>query len=122
VPAKSAEVWMDTWNDLFAKGDVEGIADLYQPDAIFVGEPKKPAPTAGNIKPAVEMFLGMNGTMKLHTKGAVVNGDTAIVYGPWIFDGTGPDGPVHMDFVATAVLKKDADGWRATIDDFFSEG
>jgi ketosteroid isomerase-like protein len=113
---------MDTWGELFAKGDVESILDLYQPDAVFVGEPKSPAPIDGNLRAAIDMFLGMNGTMKLHTKGAVTNGDTAVVYGPWIFDATGPDGPIHMDFVATAVLKKGSDGWRATIDDFFSEG
>ena len=43
-------------------------------------------------------------------------------FGPWIFDATTADGPVHMDFTATAVLVKGADGWRATIDDFFRPG
>src|SRR5436853_6106082 len=113
---------MDTWGELVAKGDVESILDLYQPDAVFVGEPKSPAPIDGNLRAAIDMFLGMNGSMKLHTLGAVTNGDTAVVYGPWIFDATTADGPVHMDFTATAVLKKGSDGWRATIDDFFSQG
>jgi len=122
VPVSTPEVWMDTWGDLFTKKDVEGLLELYQPDAVFVGEPKKPAPIAAGLRETINGFLAMNGTLKLNTKGAVVNGDTAVVYGPWIFDATGPEGPVHMDFVATAVLKKGSDGWRATIDDFFSEG
>ena len=123
MPVSKPEEWMDTWGELFAKGDVESLLEMYHPDAVFVGEPKKPAPTGGgNIKTAIETFLSMNGSMKLNTLGAVQNGDTAVVYGPWIFDATGPDGPVHMDFTATAVLTKGADGWRATIDDFFSQG
>jgi ketosteroid isomerase-like protein len=114
---------MDTWGELFAKGDVEALVEMYTPDAVFVGEPKNPAPTGGgNIQNAINTFLSMNGSMKLNTLGAVQNGDTAVVYGPWIFDATTPDGPVHMDFTATAVLVKGADGWRATIDDFFSQG
>ena len=122
MPVNQPEQWMDTWGELYAKGDVDGILDLYQADAVFVGEPKNPAPVSVALRDAIGAFLSMNGTLKLNTKGAVTNGDTAVVYGPWIFDGTSPDGPVHMDFVATAVLKKGGDGWRATIDDFFSEG
>jgi ketosteroid isomerase-like protein len=122
VPVSQPEEWMDTWNDLFAAGDVDGILEMYTADAVFVGEPKKPGPVAAGMRPTVEAFLGMNGSMKLHTLGAVTNGDTAVVFGPWIFDATTADGPVHMDFTATAVLVKGADGWRATIDDFFSQG
>ena len=44
VPVSQPEEWMDTWNDLFAAGDVDGILEMYTADAVFVGEPKNPAP------------------------------------------------------------------------------
>lgn len=116
--------WMTTWNECFGRGDVEGVLALYEPDAIFVGEPGQQAPVfPDTLREVLGQFFAMNGTLKLDTKASVRNGTTAVTYGPWTFDGTGPDGPVHIEAVATAVLVQgDDDLWRARIDDFWSEG
>lgn len=124
MPAAQPSEWMTAWNDLFAKGDVDGILDLYEKDSVFVGQPGQPAPCfPDNLRAAVNQFLSMNGTLKIASKGAFQQGNTALAYGPWTFDGTGPDGPVHLEAVATAVLVQGSDGnWRSTIDDFFTSG
>lgn len=124
MPASQPSEWMSVWNDLFAKGDVDGILDLYEQDSVFVGQPGQPAPCfPDNLRAAIGQFLSMNGTLKIESKGAFQHGSTALAYGPWTFDGTGPEGPVHLEAVATAVLVQGSDGnWRSTIDDFFTAG
>jgi ketosteroid isomerase-like protein len=124
MPATQPSEWMTTWNELFAKGDVEGILGLYEPDAVFVGEAGQSAPVfPDTLREVINQLLAVKGTFKLDTKGAVQTGTMAVAYGPWTFDGTGPDGPVHSGAVATAVLVQGSDGnWRAKIDDFYSEG
>jgi ketosteroid isomerase-like protein len=124
MPAKQPSEWMTTWNELFAKGDVDGILSLYEPDAVFVGEPGQTAPVfPDTLRAVINQFLSMNGSLKLDTKSSVQTGNMAVTYGPWTFDGTTPDGPLHIEAVATAVLVEGSDGnWRAKIDDFYSEG
>ena len=124
MSVKQPSDWMTTWGELFVKGDVEGILALYERDAVFVGEPGKPAKVfPDTLREVINQFLAMNGTLKLDTKSSVETGNMAVTYGPWTFDGTGPDGPVHIEAVATAVLVQGGDGnWRAKIDDFYSEG
>lgn len=116
--------WMATWNELFAKGDVDGILALYEPDAVFVGEPGQTAPVfPDTLREVINQFLSMNGTLKLDTKASVQTEKIAVTYGPWTFDGTGADGLVHLEAVATAVLVQGSDNkWRAKIDDFYSQG
>lgn len=122
--AKHPSEWAPIWNELFAKDDVDGILALYEPDAVFVGQPGQVTPVfPDGLRETIGQFQAMKGTLKFDTKSSLQTGKLAVAYAPWTFDGTGPDGPVHLEGVVTVVLAEGSDGnWRAKIDDFWSEG
>lgn len=113
---------MTAWNDNFAAGNVDGILDLYTDDAVVVHEPGGRLHGKEQIRAMIEGFLaiGQNG-LEIKPGVSVDGTNHAIVYGDWVFDGTTPDGPLHIEARATAVLVQREDGWYAVLDDFYSQ-
>lgn len=115
--------FVPTFDKLFAAGDLDGLLALYRDDIVAVPQPGARLNGKAELGAGLGAFLGMAPyTMVFTQVGLVENADTAVVHGDWTFDGTSPDGPVHIDARATIVLVRGADGWSAALDDFFSQG
>ena len=118
MPARTLEEHYDLFLRAFNAGDLEGLMSLYDDQAVLVPEPgttvRGPA-----LREAIAGFLALKGTMELKLRGTVEGPATAITYGAWSLNGTGPDGsPIAMSGESTEVVVKQADGtWRIVLDD-----
>ncbi|HEX6222291.1 MAG TPA: nuclear transport factor 2 family protein [Acidimicrobiia bacterium] len=102
----------------FNAGDMDGLLALYEPDAALIAQPGALAEGPDEIKPALQAFLDLGGTITLDTKVVVTVGDLAYMSNRWSLTGTGPDGePLDMGAVTAEVARRQADGsWVYVID------
>lgn len=99
--------------------DVDGLVDLYEPDAVF--QPEFGARLIGHeqIRPAlVEMMQIRPEITYLAEPDVLVHGEVALVSNFWTMTGTAPDGSVVAEGGTSAdVVRRQADGsWRVLID------
>ncbi len=122
MPVKIPSDFMSTWNELYAAGNVDGILDLYDDSIVLVGQPGTRVSGKEQVRAVIDGFLAMSQDGLDLKPGTSVDGPNhSVTYGDWVFDGVGPDGPVHIEARATAVLIQKEDGWYAVLDDFFSQ-
>ncbi|MDD7969061.1 YybH family protein [Actinomycetospora lemnae] len=118
-PHQADEVWMD----LFNKGDLDGLLDLYEKDALLVPEPGGTAlvgPEA--IREWMTGFPLRDPQIDLRTHAVHERDAEAILYSDWTITGTGDDGPARMDGQAVVLLRKQTDGtWLLAFDDPFAQ-
>ena len=100
------------------QGDVGAALALYEPDAVFMEEPGKPARGAQAIQAALEGFIALKPTLIGETDQTIERGDVALFYSKWRLTGTAPDGSsVQMGGTSSDILRRQADGrWLITID------
>lgn len=107
--------------DLFVarvkEGDVEGLMELYDPDATFAVDADTIASGAA-IREAVEGFAALKPTMNNRVDWVQEAGDVALVLNHWNMEAIGPDGlRISNSGRAADVLRRGADGgWRFAID------
>ena len=109
---------IDTFFERFNAGDVEGVLDLYEPDAVFVEEPGKVVQGIVALRQSLMGFLALKPNLKFVKHEVLIAGDVGTSYAQWTLTGTGPDGePVSMEGRATDVIRRQADGgWKMAID------
>lgn len=102
----------------FNAGDMDGLLALYEPDAALIPQPGTLAQGLDEIKPALQAFLDLGGTISLDTKTVVTVGELAYLSNRWSLTGTTPDGgPLEMGAVTAEVARRQADGtWVYVID------
>lgn len=102
----------------FNAGDMEALLSLYEPDAVLIPQPGVVAQGLDEIKPALQAFLDLGGTISLDTKTVVTVGDLAYLANRWSLTGTTPDGePLEMGAVTAETARRQADGtWLYVID------
>jgi ketosteroid isomerase-like protein len=123
MAAKTPSDFAPTFSGCFDTGDLPGILDLYAEEIVAVPEPGARLHGKAQLQAGLEAFAAMAPfTMKFTQAGLVEGAETALIFGDWVFDGTSPDGPVHIEARATIVLQQRSDGWYAVLDDFFSAG
>jgi uncharacterized protein (TIGR02246 family) len=117
MPAPEATI--TRFSDLLAEGDLDGMLDLYEPDAAFAPQPGETVTGRDEIRTALESFLAMRPRMEGAIEKVLEAGDTALVANRWRLRGTAPDGtPVEMAATSTDVLRRRPDGsWGIVIDD-----
>src|SRR5438477_5599019 len=94
---------------------------LYQPDATLVA-PGRTLTGHAAIREAYRDHLALRPRITVETVAVYENGDTALLHGRWIKNGTGPDGSeLRMQGRNTEVLRRQADGsWLFYIDNPFT--
>jgi uncharacterized protein (TIGR02246 family) len=101
-------------------GRVADALALYEPDAVFVPQPKA-APIAGRvaIQKALSQFAAMRPHMTSNIRSVVVAGDMATVINDWQLSGTAPDGSsVSLAAISADVMRRRADNtWGILLDD-----
>ncbi len=112
-----------TWMERFNAGDIEGLLELYEPDALFVPEPGAEALAGPDaVRDFAANFPLQDPQIDLRTRVIYERDRDALVYSDWTMTGTGPDGPTRLQGQATVVLRKQADGqWLLAFDDPFTQ-
>ena len=113
------EATITRFSELLAEGDLEGMLELYEPDAAFAPQPGKTVTGREEIQAALETFLAVQPRMEGSIEKVLEAGDTALVANRWRLSGTAPDGtPVQMAATSADVLRRRPDGsWGIVIDD-----
>jgi uncharacterized protein (TIGR02246 family) len=113
------EATIERFSELLAKGDLEAMLDLYEPDAAFAPQPGETVTGHEEIRAALESFLAVKPRMEGTIEKVLEAGDTALVANRWRLSGTTPDGSgVEMAATSADVLRRRPDGsWGIVIDD-----
>jgi uncharacterized protein (TIGR02246 family) len=113
------EAVIERFSALLADGDLEGMMELYEPDAAFAPQPGETANGHDEIRTALAGFLDVKPRMHGTIEKVLEAGDTALVTNRWRLTGTAPDGtPVRMAATSADVLRRRPDGsWGIVIDD-----
>ena len=106
------------WSEKFNAGDLNGLLDLYDPNALLMPQPGKTVQGHAAIREALTGFLGLKGTFALTFQTALQSGDTALIFSRWTLSGgQSPDGPVSLAGQTSDVVRRQADGrWLIMID------
>jgi uncharacterized protein (TIGR02246 family) len=107
--------------EAFNASDASALLALYEPNAAFVAQPGHTTTGIEAVRGALQQYLALKGTIKMETTYVVESGDTALLRGKWLLQGTGPDGkPVELSGNSIEILRRQSDGnWRFVIDNPF---
>ena len=99
-------------------GDMEGLLDLYEPDAVFVRGPGDHVSGRAELRAVLQGFLDTKGQISFKVRHAVQNGDIALLSNEYTLQGTDPEGkPFTMSGKTSEVLRRQPDGrWLFIID------
>ena len=113
------EAVIERFSELLAKGDLDAMVELYEPDAAFVPQPGAQVAGREAIREALAAFLAVKPRMTGRIEKVLLAGDTALVANRWSLSGTAPDGsPVEMAATSADVVRRRSDGsWGIVIDD-----
>jgi uncharacterized protein (TIGR02246 family) len=100
--------------EAFKRGDIEALAALYEPDAVFVTG-RGTAKGRDEIREAYRQILSDGAEMELETRAVVESGDgLAILHGAWELR---RDGLVSSG-LSTEVIRRQGDGtWLFVMDE-----
>jgi uncharacterized protein (TIGR02246 family) len=108
---------------LFARragsGDLDGLMDLYETDAVFQPQPGVQLKGTDQIRAALSEFMVLNPQITFSGETEVVTvGDIALVANDWKMTGVAPDGSAVADGGSSAdVVRRHGDGhWLVMID------
>jgi uncharacterized protein (TIGR02246 family) len=97
-------------------GNIDALVDLYEPDAVLLGEEGAAAVGHDAIREAWSMVAGL-GRIAMTTHYAVVRGDLALLSNTWTFDAEG----FHDSATTAEVARRQSDGtWLYVIDNPYS--
>lgn len=110
---------MELFSQRAAAGDLDGLVELYEADAVF--EPAPGVTCAGHdaIRAALAELLVIGPRITYRGEPSVLaTGDVALVSNDWTMTGTAPDGTeVCQGGVSADLVRRRADGtWRVLID------
>ena len=110
---------IERFSELLAQGDLDGMVELYEPDATFAPEPGQVVSGRDAIRAALAPFLAVQPRMTGHIEKVLRAGDTALVANRWTLTGRAPDGsPVELGATSADVVRRRPDGsWGIVIDD-----
>jgi uncharacterized protein (TIGR02246 family) len=113
------EAVIERFSQLLAKGDLDAMVELYEPDATFAPQPGESVSGRDAIRSALDAFLAVQPRMTGTIEKVLRAGDTALVANRWSLTGTSPDGsPVEIGATSADVLRRRPDGsWGIVIDD-----
>jgi uncharacterized protein (TIGR02246 family) len=122
MPATQPEDMPRVFSQAFNAGDLDALMALYEPDAVLVSQPGHTVAGVSAAHEALQVFLGLHGTIDLVLERVLASGDIALISCTWTLNGTGHDGnPLAMGGDTTEVVRRQSDGsWRYVIDDPFS--
>jgi len=99
-------------------GNLDALAELYEPQASLTPSPGKVVTGASAIREALAGFLDGKPKMTLSPRVVARSGDLALLTSKWELTMTGPDGkPTKMTGQSVEVARRQSDGnWLFAID------
>jgi uncharacterized protein (TIGR02246 family) len=109
--------------DAFHKKDLEGVLASYEPNAVIVFEPGKPASGIDAMTEGFKGFFVLNPKFEYSGHEVFLNGDLAMHFAPWTMTGKLPDGTdVKQSGLSVVVLRKQSNGeWLMVFDNPFGQ-
>lgn len=106
---------------LFNAGDLDGLVQLYEPEARLVPQPGVTIKGHEAVRQSLQQFLSLKGQITMTTDFVIRGEGLALLRGKWRLTGTGPDGKsLRMSGRNVEVARQQADGsWLFTIDHAF---
>jgi len=107
------------------EGNLDGLVNLYEPDAVFVGRQGNPISGRDEIRELYRGLLAITSDFRIHPSIATVYaGDIALDIGDWAYAGKAPDGSEVSDGGRSyVVVRRQSDGtWKIVIDNPYSYG
>lgn len=105
----------------FRSQDLEGLMELYEDDAVFVGQSGEAAAGKDAVREALSSLLALPGVeFDYHPTFVSHAGDSALMHARWSLDAQGPDGvPIALSGVTIEVARQGDCGWRYLFDSPF---
>ena len=110
---------MELFAERAGRGDLDGLMDLYETDAVFHPQPGVQLTGKDQIRGALSEFMALAPQITFLGETEVVTvGDIALVANEWRMAGVAPDGSAVGDGGRSAdVVRRHADGhWLVVID------
>ena len=107
----------------FHRKDLNGVLASYEPNAVIVFEPEKPASGMEAIKQGFQGFFAVNPKFVYSGHEVFINGNLAMHFAPWTMTGKSPDVPeIRQSGLSVVVLRKQQDGkWLMVFDNPFGQ-
>ena len=106
-------------------GDAAAADELYEADAVLMGQPGQPATTGhAAIRAMMAGFAALKPVIEMNPVVVAAFGDIAIIYNDYSGAGTAPDGSaVPLSGKAIEVARRQPDGtWKFAFDDPWARG
>jgi uncharacterized protein (TIGR02246 family) len=107
----------------FHKKDINGVLASYEPNAVIVFEPEKPASGTDAIKQGFMDFFAVNPKFEYSGHEVFINGNLAMHFAPWTMTGKAPDGTaIQQSGLSVVLLRKQQNGkWLMVFDNPFGQ-
>ena len=126
---ESQPTGIESTHELFMRfvkeGNLDGLVDLYEPDAVFVGREGKAISGSSAIRELYQGLFSITSEFQIHPSIATLYaGDVALDIGDWQYTGKAPDGSEVSDGGRSyVVVRRQSDGtWKIVIDNPYSYG
>jgi uncharacterized protein (TIGR02246 family) len=98
--------------------DLDGLVDLYEPDAVFEPQPGVVVHGQAAVRDALDQLLALGPAITSETVQVLAGGDVALVVNEWAMTGTAPDGTaVRQSGRSADVVRRQPDGrWLVVVD------
>ncbi|WP_258006609.1 DUF4440 domain-containing protein [Arthrobacter sp. AFG20] len=107
------------WAARFNARDVDGMLEMFEPDAVFVPQPGMPTTGEDSVN-AMMGFLQVGLPISLTPRHVYVIGDLALAIADWAIKGTAADGSeVDLHGTTADVLRRGNEGWKIVLDNPF---
>jgi ketosteroid isomerase-like protein len=116
--AEAARRWKETWERAWPAGDVDAIASLYAPDAVYRALSfREPDRGTAGVRRYLEANVAAEAEVECHFGEPVVDGNRAAVewWGSWVESGA----PVTL--AGATLLRFDADGLVVDHRDYWND-
>ena len=106
------------YNDLFRAGDLEGLVDLYESDAILCPAPGQQMKGHKQIREQMKTLLTLRGSLSATQSSCMQQDDLALLHANWHFKGMDSAGnPVEIGGKSSKLARRGKDGaWRYVMD------
>lgn len=106
------------WVEGVNRGDLDGLAELYEDDAAFVVQPGLVVTGTAAVRQATADLLAVRPSATLEVREVVRAGDVALLISSWHLTGSAADGSaVDVGGQTSDVVRRQADGtWKFAID------
>jgi uncharacterized protein (TIGR02246 family) len=124
MPVKRAADMMQAWGDRFRARDLDGLMELFEPDAIWISDKGEVISGHEGIRGVFSDFMALDPEFVSEESQVFEAGDIALVQSGWSVRGTSPEGePTEVSGRTADILRRGPDQqWRYVIDSPFGGG